>query len=210
MTFLCCCAPSSKSTKSKLKTDDLGSFAMNSMEDEPATYTASFASKNNSKVQPVKTTSEAATKYTNADHAKDYKDLEHIARKREIRVTIRKGTQAGVAAGLTVMTGVIMAGPVGAIIGGAIGTAVASRMAKNVVSLNDLLQATPAEKRKEVLAAFHESFQDEFNESIRQNPELKLLMSGTSIFGVTRYMLDRELLKDDQLKRLDGILKRIV
>jgi hypothetical protein len=44
----------------------------------------------------------------------DYEDLQYLSRKREIKVTIRKGTQAGIAAGLSVMAGVIIAGPMGA------------------------------------------------------------------------------------------------
>jgi hypothetical protein len=201
MTFLCCCYPSVSNTKSnKIKVDDLGSFAINSIEDE--VYTGPKSSST-----PFKT-SVGSTKANNVND-KDFEDLEHIARKREIRITIRRGTQAGVAAGLSVMAGVIMAGPVGAVVGGAVGTAVAHRMSKNVISLQDLLHATPMTKRKEILHVFQESFKEEFIDSIQNNPELRLLMSGTSIFGVMRYMVDREMLQDDQLVRLDGILRKV-
>jgi hypothetical protein len=133
-----------------------------------------------------------------------------MARKREIKVTIRKGTQAGVAAGLSVMAGVIVAGPVGAMVGGAVGTAMAARIAKNVVSLNDLLDATPPEKRHDVIKAFNQSFKEEFLDTINNNPELKLLMGGASIFGVLRYMVDRDLLQNEQLAKLDGVLRHVI
>jgi hypothetical protein len=140
----------------------------------------------------------------------DYEDLQHIARKREIRITIRQGTKAGVAAGLSVMAGVIMAGPPGAIIGAAVGGALAHSISRDVVSLNDLLQATPVKKRHEILKVFHESFKEEFIDTIQNNPELRLVMGGQSIFGVMRYMVDRELLQNDQLVRLDKILRKVV
>lgn len=140
----------------------------------------------------------------------DYEDLQHVARKREIKVTIRKGTQAGVAAGLSVMAGVIVAGPMGAMVGGAIGTAMAARIAKNVVSLNDLLDQTPPGKRREVIQVFNESFKEEFLDTIQSSPELRLVMGGMSIFGVVRYMVDRELMQGEQLAKLDGILKRVM
>lgn len=139
----------------------------------------------------------------------DYDDLKYLAQKREIKVTIRKGTQAGVAAGLAVMAGTIVAGPVGAVAGGAVGTAMAARIAKNVVSLNDLLDETPPQKRGEVLTAFNESFKEEFMDTIQNNAELRLLMGGASIFGVVRYMVDKELLQGENLEKLDGVLKKI-
>mmetsp|Transcript_22197 Transcript_22197/g.31822 ORF Transcript_22197/g.31822 Transcript_22197/m.31822 type:complete len:109 (-) Transcript_22197:125-451(-) len=108
------------------------------------------------------------------------------------------------------MTGVIVAGPIGAVVGGAIGTAMAANIAKNVVSLNDLLEETPPGKRREVLQLFQESFKEEFVDTIQNNPELKLLMGGASIFGVMRYMVDKELIQNDQLERLDGILRKVV
>ncbi|KAI2508264.1 hypothetical protein MHU86_6193 [Fragilaria crotonensis] len=163
----------------------------------------------NAKVRTGDNKSEALV-FADPQEQQDYEDLQHVARKREIKVTIRKGTQAGVAAGLSVMAGVIVAGPVGAVVGGAVGTAMAARIAKNVVSLNELLDQTPPMKRREVLRAFHESFKEEFLETITNNPELKLLMGGASIFGVVRYMVDRELLQNDQLERLDRVLKHVV
>ena len=41
------------------------------------------------------------------DESRDFANLVYIAQKRDIRVTIQKGTQAGLAAGLCVMGGVI-------------------------------------------------------------------------------------------------------
>lgn len=139
----------------------------------------------------------------------DFEDLQHIARKREIRITVRRGTQAGVAAGLSVMAGVIIAGPVGALVGGIAGTAMAHRMSLNVVSLNDLLIATPASKRHEILKVFSESFKEEFLDTIQNNPEVRLLMNGASIIGIVRYMVDREMLQNEQLTKVDTILKKI-
>lgn len=140
----------------------------------------------------------------------DYEDLQYLSRKREIRVTIRKGTHAGIAAGLSVMAGVIIAGPVGAVVGGTLGTAMAVSISKDVVSLSDLLEQTPLEKRHEVIQVFNESFKEEFLETIQGNPELRLLLGGMSIFGVLRYMVDREFLQNEQLEKLDGILRRVV
>ena len=139
----------------------------------------------------------------------DYEDLQHLARKREIKVTIRKSTQAGVAAGLSVMAGVIVAGPVGAVVGGALGTAMAVSIAKDVVSLNDLLESTPPSERRAVIQAFNESFREEFLDTIQKSPELKLLLGGGTIFGVLRYMVDRNLLHNKQLERLDAIMRKV-
>ena len=140
---------------------------------------------------------------------RDYDDLMHLARKREIRVTIRKSTQAGLAAGLSVMAGTIVAGPVGAMMGGALGTAMACKIAKNVVSLNDLLEQTPQGKRRELITAFRESFKEEFMETINGSPELQLVLSGGSVIGVMRYMVDREIVQSEQLERIDGVLRKI-
>jgi len=143
------------------------------------------------------------------EERKDYEDLQHLARKREIKVTIKTSTKAGVAAGLSVMAGVLVAGPAGAVVGGAVGTAMAASMSRNVVGLNELLDKTPVEKRGEVLTVFRESFNEEFLATVNGSPELKLLLSGMSIFGVVRYMVDRELLKNDQLEAVDGILRKV-
>jgi len=139
----------------------------------------------------------------------DYEDLLFLARKREIRVTIRKSTQAGVAAGLSVMAGTIVAGPAGALVGGAFGTALAASISKNVVSLNDLLAETPPHQRHEVVHIFRESFKEEFMGTINDNPELRLLLGGMSIVGVMRYMVDRDLLQNEQLVRLDTVLRKV-
>lgn len=140
---------------------------------------------------------------------KDYSDLQHLAQKRQIKVTIRKSTQAGLAAGLTVMAGILVAGPAGALVGGAVGTALASKIAKDVVSLNDLLAETPPNKRPEVLRVFQESFREEFMDTVQRSPELRLVLGGASIIGVVRYMVDRELIQGEQVERLDAVLKRI-
>uniref|UniRef100_A0A7S1UPU4 Uncharacterized protein n=1 Tax=Grammatophora oceanica TaxID=210454 RepID=A0A7S1UPU4_9STRA len=168
-----------------------------------------WSKKNNNNETKEEAGKEGALMPVDPQDVQDYEDLEYIARKREIKVTIRKGTQAGVAAGLSVMAGVIVAGPVGAVVGGAVGTAMAASIAKNVVPLNQLLEETPPHKRKEILKCFHESFKEEFVDTIQGSPELKLLMGGTSIFGVVRYMVDREMIQSEQLERLDGILKHI-
>jgi hypothetical protein len=199
MSFLCCCYPAATTaTKSNnIKLDELGSFAMNSIEDDVLINTSTVT------ILP----SECISEYNNE---RDYEDLEHIARSRQVRVTIRRGTQAGVAAGLSVMAGVIIAGPPGAVVGAAVGGAVAHRISQNVVSLNELLKATPISKRNEILRVFRDSFKEEFVDTIQKNPELRLLMGGTSIFGVMRYMVDRELLRNDQLVRLDAVLRKVV
>ncbi|KAL7512588.1 hypothetical protein ACHAXN_009610 [Cyclotella atomus] len=140
----------------------------------------------------------------------EYQDLVHLATVREIRCTIRTSTQAGLAAGLSVMAGTLVAGPVGAAAGGAVGTALAVKMSKNVVPLNKLLEQTPPEKRGEVIKLFNEAFREEFMETIEGNPELRLLLKGRTPLGVVRYMVDRDLIKSDKLQRLDGILSMVV
>jgi hypothetical protein len=107
------------------------------------------------------------------------------------------------------MAGTIAAGPPGAIVGGAVGTALAVKIAKGVVPLKDVLDRSPPAQRKEVLKMFHASFKEEFEESIKGNPELKLLMAGGSIFGVVRYMVDRDLIESERLDKLDEILSKV-
>mmetsp|Transcript_15659 Transcript_15659/g.29686 ORF Transcript_15659/g.29686 Transcript_15659/m.29686 type:complete len:191 (-) Transcript_15659:136-708(-) len=140
----------------------------------------------------------------------EYDDLVHLATKREIRCTIRKSTQAGMAAGLSVMAGTLIAGPVGAVAGGAIGTALAVNISANIFPLNKLLDQTPPEKRGEVIKLFNEAFKEEFMETIESSPELKLLLSGRSPLGVVRYMVDRDLIKNEKLEKLDGILSKVM
>mmetsp|Transcript_15615 Transcript_15615/g.33011 ORF Transcript_15615/g.33011 Transcript_15615/m.33011 type:complete len:192 (+) Transcript_15615:68-643(+) len=140
----------------------------------------------------------------------EYDDLVHLATKREIRCTIRKSTQAGMAAGLSVMAGTLVAGPVGAVAGGAIGTALAVNISANIVPLNTLLDQTPPEKRGEVIKLFNEAFKEEFMDTIESSPELKLLLSGRSPLGVVRYMVDRDLIKNEKLEKLDGILSKVM
>jgi len=159
---------------------------------------------------PVPSANTTKANTTNERGIQDYADLEHLATVRQIRVTIQKGTRAGIAAGLTVTAGTIMAGPVGAIVGGALGTAMAAKIAKGVVPLNELLANTPPENRQKVLDAFNQAFREEFLETIQNSPELKLVLGGQSIFGVVRYMVDRDLIKSENLDKLDGILKKIM
>jgi hypothetical protein len=146
----------------------------------------------------------------NDECQEEFDDLRYLSQKRDIQITIRKGTQAGLAAGLSVMAGVIVAGPVGAAVGGALGTSLAIHMAKDTVPLTTLLERTPPERRGEVIQIYRESFREEFLGAITSNPELKLLLSGGTIFSVVRYMMDRDLLQNEQLERLDGILKKVV
>lgn len=172
---------------------------------------ASTGSASPSATAPELTPEHAAAEYAaNVQYQQDYEDLTYLAKKREIRCTIRKSTQAGVAAGLSVMAGTLVAGPVGAMAGGAVGTALAASISKNVVPLNELLEQTPPEKRGEIIKLFNESFKEEFMETIKDSPELKLLLSGHSPLGVVRYMVDRDLIKSDRLEKLDGILKRVI
>jgi hypothetical protein len=140
----------------------------------------------------------------------EYEDLIYLATKREIKCTIRKSTQAGIAAGLSVMAGTLIAGPVGAAAGGAIGTALAVSISKNIVPLNTLLEQTPPENRGEVIKLFNESFKEEFMDTIDSSPELKLLLSGRHPLGVVRYMVERNLIKNEKLEKLDGILSKVM
>ena len=145
----------------------------------------------------------------NEEEAKDFQNLVYIAQKRDIRVTIQKGTQAGLAAGLCVMGGVIVAGPVGAMAGGAVGTALAASISRNVVSLSELLDRTPANQKGEVYRLFNEAMREEFQQGFTDNPELRVLMSGCSVVSVMRYALDKDLVESDKLEKLDVILKKI-
>lgn len=149
------------------------------------------------------------TKPLTEDEVRDYENLMYIAQKREIKVTIQKGTQAGIAAGLLVMGGVIVAGPVGAVVGGAIGTGVAASISQNVVSLSQLLDQTPPEKRGQVYRVFSEAMREEFQQGFTENPELRLLLSGGSVVSVVRYCLDRDMIENEKLEKLDNILKKI-
>ena len=127
----------------------------------------------------------------------DYEDLQYVARKRDIKVTIRQGTKAGLAAGLSVMAGTIVAGPVGALMGGAVGTAMAANMAKNVVPLNPLLAETPLHERRKVLALFNEAFKEERIDSSperRQRDQIESMKRSLGRFiGRTTPAQDRRL-----------------
>jgi hypothetical protein len=143
------------------------------------------------------------------EEAQDFDNLVYIARKRQVKVTVKTGAKAGLAAGLCVMGGVLVAGPVGAVVGGAVGTAMAASMSHNVITLNDLLEQTPAAKRAEVYHIFREAIQEEFQDGFTSNPELRLLLSGGTIMGVTRYCLDRDLIESEKLEALDNILSKV-
>jgi len=144
-----------------------------------------------------------------ANDVKDYEDLIYLSKKREIKTTIEKSTKAGVTAGLMVMSGVVIAGPLGAAVGGTFGTIIATKISRDVVSMHHLLKNTPKDKRSEVLKIFAESLSEGFQESIQENPELKLLLGGGSIFGVVRYMLDKGMIENEQLEKLDAILSKV-
>ena len=143
------------------------------------------------------------------EEEKDYENLIYIAKKRQIKVTVKTGAKAGMMAGLMVMGGVIVAGPIGAVVGGAIGTAAAASMSTNTVTLNELLIQTPPEKRGEVYRLFQDSMKEEFQQGFTESPELRLLLSGGTIMGVMRYCLDRDLIESDKLQKLDNILAKI-
>ena len=140
---------------------------------------------------------------------KDYQDLIYLADKRQVQITVQAGTKAGIAAGLCVMAGVIVAGPVGAAVGGTVGTAMAMNLSKNVVGLKKLLEDTPRERRPEIIAMFGETFKEEFMETINGNPELKLLLGAATPIRVVRYMVERGIIQDEGLKRVDMILSRV-
>mmetsp|Transcript_5421 Transcript_5421/g.11783 ORF Transcript_5421/g.11783 Transcript_5421/m.11783 type:complete len:201 (+) Transcript_5421:98-700(+) len=189
--LLCCCRGKKK--------DDEASFqasSSNPTTEQPAPAPAAAAA--------------AASQPLSPEQEEQYRDLVHLATKREIKCTIRKSTQAGLAAGISVMAGTLVAGPVGAAAGGAIGTALAVNMSKNIVPLNALLEQTPPERRGEVIKIFNEAFKEEFIDTIESSPELKLLLAGRSPLGVVRYMVDRDLIKNDKLEKLDGILSKVM
>jgi hypothetical protein len=149
------------------------------------------------------------SKFVVEHNAKDYDDLIYLANKREIKVTIQASTKAGIAAGLAVMGGVLVAGPIGAAVGGAVGTVMAVGMSRNTVGLNKLLEDTPREQRGDVVKLFTEAFRDEFQDTIQGNPELKFLLRGGTPISVVRYMVERDIIKDQNVKKLDGILTKI-
>lgn len=175
----------------------------------PCLLCCGSSSKNETKASPLVTSVRPPLTLTPEQEA-EYDDLVHLATVREIRCTIRTSTQAGLAAGLSVMAGTLVAGPVGAAAGGAVGTAIAVSMSKNIVPLNRLLEQTPPEKRGEIIKLFNEAFKEEFTETIEGNPELKLLLNGRTPLGVVRYMVDRDLIQNEKLEKLDGILSKVV
>ena len=83
----------------------------------------------------------------------------------------------------------------------------ASKIAKNVVSLAEILESTPVHKRHLVIIACNDAFREEFLETVLESPELKLIFGGQSIFSVVRYMVDRNLIASEKLETLDWILE---
>mmetsp|Transcript_62166 Transcript_62166/g.69585 ORF Transcript_62166/g.69585 Transcript_62166/m.69585 type:complete len:207 (+) Transcript_62166:69-689(+) len=195
--YICCpcllCCPSLSSEQEKVKKVSAAKKASQHIEPSPTLSTVVSGDHND-------------TVITNQE-LQDYENLQHIAQVRKIRVTIRKGTQAGIAAGLSVTAGTIAFGPVGAVAGGVVGTAMASKIAKNVVSLAEILEATPIPKRHLVITACNDAFREEFLDTVLESPELKLIFGGQSIFGVVRYMVDRNLIASEKLETLDWILE---
>ena len=214
--LLCCCR--GKKKKEKEEKPAAPSSPQPSAPADPQLVSASVYHSLNNNGSPTDAAAQMSAEHAAAAAAyaasvqdqQDYEDLQYLATKREIRVTIRTSTKAGVAAGLSVMAGTLVAGPVGAVAGGAVGTALAASISRNVMPLNQLLDQTPPSERKEVLRLFNEAFKDEFMETIQDSPELKLLLSGHSPLGVVRYMVDRDLIKSDKLEKLDKILKKVV
>jgi len=139
----------------------------------------------------------------------DFENLMYIAQKRNVQVTVQKGTQAGVAAGICVCGGILVGGPVGAVVGGAIGTLLAAKMSKRVVSLKQMLKETPRGKRRQVYRVFKEAIREELEGGFSEIPELKLLLGGGSIMSVTRYCLDRDMMEREKLERLDRVLQKV-
>lgn len=146
------------------------------------------------------------------DEEEDYEHLIHIAQKRNVQVTVQKGTKAGIITGLLVMGGVIIAGPVGAVVGGAIGTGLAATViSRKVVSVQSLLQETPRAQRREVYRVFSEAIQAEFRQGFQSNPDLHYLLSkkkGMVTMSVLKYCLDRKMMDREKLQKLDGILTK--
>ena len=143
------------------------------------------------------------------EELKDYENLIYISNKRQIKVTVKTSVKGGMIAGLCVMSGILVAGPVGAIVGGTIGTAAAANMSTSVITLTQLLEQTPNEKRGEVYRIFQESLKEEFQDGFTENPELRLLLSGGTIMSVMRYCLDRNLIENEKLQKLDAILSKV-
>ena len=85
---LLCCMPSSNKEKENLTKKQVTPAPNKATSDEKIEHSLVLSSDENS--------------------LKDYEDLEHIAQVRQIRVTIQKGTRAGIAAGLTVTAGELL------------------------------------------------------------------------------------------------------
>ena len=141
----------------------------------------------------------------------DFFHLQHLVAEREHKLTLFKGAQAGLVAGLSVMMGGALGGPIGAVVGGGFAMTMAAHVAKDVVSLHQMLQDIPPERRNQVLQMSSDSFRREFTEAIEGTPELRLLSEDddASILGMMRYGVDRHLFKDEQLERVDGILRKV-
>lgn len=141
--------------------------------------------------------------------AQEYEDLLYLARVRAVKLTVNKSTQAGLMAGLCVMAGVLVAGPVGAAAGGAVGTAVAVRHSQGVLTLTELLRNTPPHQRGEVCRIFGQALKEEFDDTVQNNPELRLILAGASPVHVARYLVEKDIIESEGLKRLDAVLSKI-
>jgi len=94
-------------------------------------------------------------------------------------------------------------------VGGGIATGLAISLSKNVVSLKDLLQDTPPDKRRQVYELFAKAIREEFQDGFLENPELNLMLGGGTVISVVRYCLDRDIIENEKLEKLDGILRKI-
>lgn len=143
----------------------------------------------------------------------DYEDLIHVARQRKLYIAVHTGTKAGIVTGLLVMGGVIVAGPVGAVVGGTLGTGWALRASRRGgVSVAQVLRETPLQERPEVCRQVVQALRSEFSDGFSSHPEVKLMLSqkkgrmGTTM-SVVKYCLEKRMMDDTKLQKLDGILK---
>jgi hypothetical protein len=60
-----------------------------------------------------------------------------------------------------------------------------------------------------VYRVFSEALKEEFQDGFQENPELRVLLGGGTILSVLRYCLDRDLIENEKLERMDNILRKI-
>ena len=147
------------------------------------------------------------------DLLQDYEDLIQVARQRKLHITVHTGTKAGIVTGLLVMGGVIVAGPVGAVVGGTLGTGWAIRASHGSgVSVAQIFRETPLKDRPKVCREVVEALKSEFSDGLASHPEVKLMLSkkkgrmGTTM-SVVKYCLDKRMMDDTKLQKLDDILQ---